>query len=160
MKYAFFFVLSFVLTGFLFGNYVHAQSAPAPSPAVAKEIKNIKAACIPARWETPDCLKTMGESNLVLASSYAESLKKDGKTKEADQIVQHCAASTAAREQEVPAYAMKSAMTECANTIGDIAQATEITPDLTHYQLFFAGVLCLSQSPECTMVEDGIRQFQ
>jgi len=142
---------------------VHAQTAAQQGgvpQAVSSQIISIQKSCLPSRWQTPDCLKAMGESNLIMASNYAEALQNGDHKPAADELLQHCAASTAAREQEVPAYAMTSAMTECANTMGEIAQNTGIRPDPTHFQLFIAGVLCLSQNLQCAALEKGIAAFK
>ena len=130
----------------------------AASPASAKDekpsetslqfAKMIAGAC-PNRWESPDCLKTLGESNFVLVANYGGTLLENQKKADAETLKENCAASTAAREVSVPAYAMASAMTECVNTIGDIAGKTGIKPDLSHFQMMGFPALCLSKDPVC-----------
>jgi hypothetical protein len=77
----------------------------------------------------------------------------------AEKIKQHCAAATAAREQEFPAYAMKSAFIECANMMSDVSDETRITPDLSHYQLLIGATMCLNKDPGCAEITKTLRQY-
>lgn len=153
MKYLFALSLCFLM---LSTHQAQAQQVP---PQVVQHIRQLQQNCMSGQWESQACIRALGESNLTLASQYAESLKKSGKAADADDIVQHCAASTASTKKQVPAYAMASAMTECANAMGDTANKTRIKPDLTHYQILIAGALCLSKHPKCPPLERGIANF-
>ena len=116
--------------------------------------------CLDNRWESATCLKRISESTLVMASNYAATLKESRKLMESKKLEQHCAAATAAAKQEYPAYAMRSAYTECANAISDIAGATNITPDLSQYQLLVGAVQCLDKTTACLGIEQGLAQFR
>jgi hypothetical protein len=115
-------------------------------------------ACI-GNWASQTCLKAVSESNMVLASEYGSNLQQTGHPAEAESIKQHCAASTAATQGEYPAYAMKSAFTECANTIYDVTEATKTEADQSRYQVLVGATLCLDADPRCKAVEDGFKGF-
>lgn len=112
----------------------------------------------PGKWETPYCLKAVSQSNLTMVANYGGALQESGKTQEAENIKQHCAASTAATEGDYPAYAMKSAFIECANTISDTASRTGMQPDLSLYQLLVGATMCLDQAAGCANIEQTLRQ--
>ncbi len=111
-------------------------------------------------WEAQDCLKVLSQSTLVLASNYGADLKEQGNENAAENLKQHCAAATAATRMEVPADAMRSAMTECANIIFDISQKTGVKPDQSHYQLLVYPVMCLSGDANCPAVEKGLAEYR
>ncbi|MBU0859509.1 MAG: hypothetical protein KJ667_06205 [Alphaproteobacteria bacterium] len=113
----------------------------------------------PGQWESAHCLKAVSQSNMVMVSNYGAALQESGKKQAAEQLKQHCAASTAGTEGDYPAYAMKSAFTECANTIGDLAGQTNLKPDLSHYQLLVGATMCLDGAAECAPIEKTLRQL-
>ncbi len=78
----------------------------------------------------------------------------------AETLKQKCAASTAHREQAFPAAAMKSAFIECANGISDLVDQTQVSPDLDHYQLLVAPVLCMNKDKSCASLERGLKNYQ
>ncbi len=136
----------------------------APARAQASDIsvqfaKEVANTCL-SGWDTQPCLSAISQSNLVMASNYGAHLKQKGKESEAEQVKQHCAASTAASKGEYPAYAMKSAFTECANTISDIADATGTQPDLGQYELLVSSVLCMTDDRRCAAITEGLRRYQ
>ncbi len=136
---------------------VRAQdSVNAPVLEFASRIANV---CL-GHWEMPSCLGVVSDSNMVLLSNYGEVLQKGGHNDEAEQLKQHCAATTAASQQAVPAYAMHSALTECANTIADIAGKTSMQPDPSHYQLLIAPLLCLGTDPRCAGIESQMQSYK
>ena len=113
----------------------------------------------PGQWESAYCLKAVSQSNLTMVSNYGAALKDRGKEQAAETLKQHCAASTAGTEGDYPAYAMKSAFTECANAIGDLAGQTNINPDLSHFQLLVGATMCLDRAAECQTIENSLRQL-
>lgn len=116
------------------------------------------AAC-PGKWDSPECLAIISQNNLMMAANYGGALKENGKVTESELIKEHCAAATAAREKSFPAYAMKSAFTECANTIVDVSGKTGISPDLSEYQLLVGATLCLGNDPRCGTISDQLKQL-
>lgn len=112
----------------------------------------------PGQWESASCLKAVSQSNLVMVSNYGGALQESGKAQAAEQIKQHCAASTAGTEGDYPAYAMKSAFIECANTISTVSEQTGMTPDLSHYQLLVGATMCLDKAAGCANIEQTLRQ--
>lgn len=139
-------------------NEQHPAQSDVPK-IIAVHVKDMGAKC-PSAWQSKGCIVAMANSNLTLASVYAELLQNGGQSDSTNALKEHCAASTAAIQVEVPAYAMKSAMTECANTITDISEATGITPDPTHYQLLIGGIFCLEDgNANCPAVEEGLKRL-
>lgn len=157
-----FFALAFVLA-LSFAGEAHAESAaPAPttapkpqaqraSPVAVQFAKEIANTCLDG-WEGADCLKSVSSSNEIMAGQYIQILGQAAKATEAETVKQGCAASTAAKVKEVPAPAMRSAFTECANTISDVVEKTGVTPDVSHYQLLIGAVLCMDKDPRCEML--------
>ena len=135
-----------------------AQAQGVPT-YVQQHTSNIATACV-GHWETQDCLRAVSESNIVMVSNYAESLKQSGNGQSMEPLKQQCAASTAASKDEFPAYAMQSAFTECANAIYDISSGTGISPNQSHYQLLVGSVLCLSNDPRCAALESQMAAYR
>ncbi len=125
---------------------------------VKQEAAAIAGACL-NNWEAPACLKNVSGAALVLAANYGTALQQGGHTGEAEDIKQHCAASTAATQGDYPANAMRSAFTECANAISDIAAKTGVNPDPSQYQLLIGPTLCLSGDQRCAAVTSGLQAF-
>lgn len=132
-----------------------AQSATRESLASARAI----AAACPGAWESPACLTVISQSNYVMLSNYGAALKNQKLEGPAETLKEHCSASTAHREEAFPAYAMKSAFVECANTISDLVDQIKVTPDLDHYQLLLVPVLCLNKDKSCPGLEKGLKQY-
>lgn len=120
--------------------------------AVMKHAKAVARTC-PGAWDKPACLKVLGASNFDMTVDYAAKLEAADKKDFLEPLKQSCAASTAAKEQDVPAYAMTSASKECANSIYDITQKTKVLPDRNYYQLIVASTLCLEGAKECATIE-------
>lgn len=135
---------------------VKAQTASEASVTYAKRIAPV---CIGA-WETPACLTAVSESNLVLASNYGAKLQENKQDTAAETLKQHCAASTAHREKQYPAYAMESAFVECINIISDLNDQTGIAPDVDHYQLLVMAGLCMRKDRRCPPMERGLQQYK
>jgi hypothetical protein len=144
-----------LLVSLCFINSAQAQQASASIQEQASAIAN---ACL-ANWQAPGCLKAVSASSLVLAANYGTALQQGGHAAEAETIKQHCAASTAATQGDYPAYAMKSAFTECANTISDVAGKTGVNPDPSQYQLLVGPVMCLDGSQGCAAVTNGLKAY-
>ncbi len=119
-----------------------AHNGTPASPQAIELGKQAGAVC-PGKWESPECLSVISSSNLAMASNFGAALKDKGLEADAEQVKQHCAASTAAQKQAFPAYAMKSAFIECANLVADITQKTGVQPDLSQYQLMVGATMCL-----------------
>lgn len=140
-----------------------ATTAPreqAPSQNALDYARSVANNCLPGQWENQPCLKAVSENNLVMLSNYGATLKEAGKEAEAEVIKQKCAASTAASREEFPAYAMKSAFLECVNTIPEIANATQILPDQSQFQLLVAAIQCLDKAPTCAAIEQGLGVYK
>jgi hypothetical protein len=148
------FIAAAVLASALFTPPAFAQSELAVQNAVM-----VAKAC-PARWESPDCLKSVSQVTLSMAANYAGALQESGKKTDSETIKQHCAAATAATQQNYPAYAMQSAFTECANKIAEIVQSTTMTPDLSQYQLLGGAILCLQKHAGCADIENGLKAYE
>lgn len=132
----------------------HAESVP--SATALTYAKALGQAC-PGQWESQPCLKAASQSSLALAANYGGALQEKKMNAEAEEIKQHCAASTAATQGEYPAYAMKSAFIECANTMSDVATKTTLEPDVSHYQLLVATVMCLDKDAGCVEIEKTLK---
>lgn len=155
----------FVLTcSFIFScSSVFAQGPLNPtdkpsdiSLAYAGKIANT---CL-GNWKNQSCLKIISESNLVMAANYVELLEEKGKQKEADKILEDCAAATAATKGNYPAYAMNSAFAECANTMATTFENTSIVPDASQFQLLFVAIKCLSGDQLCPILEMGLQLYK
>lgn len=147
--------LTFIFAAqFFYLNAVYAQDTQ-PSEISLQHARRIAGVC-PDQWETQNCLRTISESNLVLAATYMEDLQTQGYDQASDKIEQHCAASTAATQGTYPVYAIKSAFTECANMIYDVSEETDVLPDQSHYQLLVGPVLCLHNDRRCNAIEQGL----
>lgn len=145
--------LSAVVT-FGFGSAAYAASEASVTYA-----RRIAPVCIGA-WETPACLTAVSESNLVLASNYGAKLQENKQDTAAETLKQHCAASTAHREKQYPAYAMESAFVECINIISDLNDQTGVSPDVDHYQLLVMAGLCMRKDRRCPPMERGLQQYK
>ncbi len=125
-------------------------------------VKGVGKACV-EDWATQNCMKNLSILNRDTASFYAQNLNDSGR-KDADakmeELKQHCAASTAALKVDVPAYAMRSAMTECVNTISDIVDATKVKPNVNMYQLMVGSILCLQKDAQCKFIENQLKAAQ
>lgn len=128
----------------------------APSSQALALGKQAGAAC-PGKWETPACLSVISNSNMAMASNYGADLQKKNMNADAELIKQHCAASTAASKDVVPAYAMKSAFIECANQIADTTAKTGVQPDLSQYQLLVGATICLDNDLRCAGIADQLK---
>ena len=140
-----------------FLGFAPAYAAGAASEEALASAQLLGEYC-PGQWESAYCLKAVSQSNMVMVSNYGGALQEGGKAQAAEQIKQHCAASTAGTESDYPAYAMKSAFIECANTISTVAEQTGMTPDLSHYQLLVGATLCLDKAPGCANIEQTLRR--
>lgn len=139
--------------------YFSVSTAQAASEYSVTHAQKIAAVC-PGAWESPACLTAVSESNLVMVSGYGATLQERKMEAQAETLKQHCAASTAHREKQFPAYAMNSAFTECANIISDLVDQTQILPDQDHYTLLVLPVLCMNKDPRCAPMEKGLLQYK
>lgn len=125
-----------------------------------RDAKAVAGAC-PGDWESEECLKATSQSALVLISQFGANLEHKGLKAEQDVLKDECAASTAATQEDgIPAYAMKSAYTVCANKIADIAESTGVKPDPSYYQLIIASILCLDKNPQCKIMEQSLQKWE
>lgn len=132
----------------------HAENAP--STTALTYAKSMGQSC-PGQWESQPCLKAASQSSLALAANYGGALQEKKLAADAENIKQHCAAATAATQGEYPAYALKSAFIECANTISDTATKTTLDPDVSHYQLLIATIMCLDKDAGCVEIEKTLK---
>ncbi len=149
------YVCAALVTASLLFSGVSAQAASPISLAAAKSIAGV----CPGAWESPACLTAVSQSNYTLVSNYGAALQQSRLETPAETLKQKCAASTAHREQAFPATAMKSAFIECANAISDLVDQTRVSPDLDHYQLLVAPVLCMNKDKSCTAIEGGLKAY-
>ncbi len=129
------------------------------SPEVMQYARDISSHCV-KQWDKPVCLSEVSQATLILAANYAGDLQSSGMIGAVEQIKQHCAAATAATQGDYPAYAMKSAFTECANKIYDVSEQTSIKPDLSHYQLLIGAIMCLNKDRNCSSIEQQLGAYQ
>ena len=147
---------------FLFGSIAitwpsYARSTDTEYIAHTKAVAN---ACLDQQWERQACLSAVSYSTLALAANYAQRLSDQGHDFAVELIKEHCAAGTAAARDKFPAYALKSAWIECANTMSDIAETTGLKPNASHYQLLVGPILCLDKDRRCTNVERGLERYK
>ena len=119
-------------------------------------MNNMATYCV-GSWEDEACIKELSSISMDLTTGYAELLDASKQQGAMEVLKQHCAASTAALKVLVPAYAMKSAITECVNSISDISEATLIKPDLNLYQFMVISVMCLGNDPSCKDIEQQFK---
>ena len=137
-----------------------AQTGGAETPsAEALTYAKLLGAHCPNAWESDACLSAVSKSNLALASNYGAKLQENKQKDAAENIKQHCAASTAAAEGSYPAYAMKSAFIECANAISDTSIKTRIDPDASHYQLLIGATMCLNKDAGCENITKSLQAY-
>lgn len=117
-----------------------------------QHVRNMSAKCR-GRWETQGCMKTLSNVSLVMVSNYAADLKNHNHMAAVETLKQHCAASTAALQVKVPAYAMRSAMTECVNHISDLNDQTGLRPDPNFSQMIVGAILCIDKNMACFLME-------
>jgi hypothetical protein len=134
----------------------HAQEPSAETQLFAKTLSN---SCL-KQWETSKCLTNISQATLILAANYAGDLESNGMIGAVEQIKQNCAAATAGTKGNYPAYAMKSAFTECANIIYDVSEQTNIKPDLSFYQLLVSSIMCLNKDRSCPAIEQGLNAYR
>lgn len=131
----------------------------APASAQATELGKQAGAVCPGRWDSAECLSVISSSNLAMASNFGAALKNKGLDADAEQVKQHCAASTAAQKQAFPGYAMKSAFIECANLVADVSQKTGVQPDLGQYQLMVGATMCLDNDIRCAGIAEQLKNI-
>ena len=159
-KAVLFAVFAFLSLAVLCLQPVQAQYVkPQASSVSVGHARSVAISCI-GQWESQRCLQSLSESALVLISNYGAALQEAGKMQELELLKENCAASTAARQGEYPAYAMKSAFTVCSNTIYDIWEKTQIMLDQSHYQLLVAPIMCMNSPRKCKSIEAGLSRFR
>jgi hypothetical protein len=129
-----------------------------PSLTALQFAKSVATACT-ADWAAQKCLSAVSDSNMTMLSNYGADLQNRKMEPEAETLKQECAATTAANQQTVPAYAMHSALTACANAILGIVQRTGVSPDPSHYQLLVAPLLCLGGDPSCAQITAQMQAY-
>ena len=132
--------------------------AQAVSAADRQLVQAVLAAC-PADWSAQPCLKAVSGANLVMAANYGSSLQQSGQAAAAESVKNHCAASTAATQGNFPAYAFRSAFTECANTLTDLAQQTGKAPDPVLFPVLVDATLCLSGDQRCAAMTQQLQGY-
>lgn len=137
------------------GAFAQTQTPSATSVQFAKSIAR---ACLPD-WAAQKCLSAVADSNVSLLSNYGADLQGRKMDADAETLKQHCAATTAANQQTIPAYAMRSALNECANTITDLSTRTGVLPDPSHFQLLIAPLLCLGDNPSCAQIIEQMQVY-
>lgn len=133
-----------------------AQTADDP-PRSPREHAGIIGHLCPEKWESQDCLHAVSLSNYDMVRVYAETLGQKGRKSSLEPLKNTCAAATVIGDETIPAYAYKSAYTECANSIYDISERAGVKPDPDHYQLLVAALLCLEKDRRCAGIESQLR---
>lgn len=141
---------------------ISQANAKAGVSAIAMQhAKAVANQCLDGQWAEQRCLRTVAKSNFDMVVQYADTLHKAGRDDQHELLKENCAAATVHDSSEdFPAYAHKSAYTECANTIADIAEKTGTKPDQSHYQLIVGAVLCLSGDPRCQNIENQMQAYK
>ncbi len=134
---------------------LHEQKMKEVDDVTIFHTKKVIKAC-QGHWEKQHCMSELADFSMTLTVTYADQLDKADKREYLDMLKEHCAASTAAREVDVPAYAMSSAMTECANIMVDINEATDVYPDPNLYQLAVGSIMCLNKNLACFLIEQQL----
>lgn len=151
-------------------NSKKKQETPVTPPVVSEEKIDISAVtanhmvnmakyCV-GNWENEACIKELSSLSMDTTTNYAEALDAGNKKSAMEDLKQNCAAATAALKISVPAYAMKSAITQCVNSIYDINNTTLIKPDLNLYQLLVGSVMCLGKDIACENIEASLLSIQ
>lgn len=136
----------------------HAQNVPAQ---YASSIAN---SCL-NNWKTLKCYVAVSDSNLVLVANYISKLKTAGRAGDAEKVKQQCAAATAVRKfaeqggKDLPVNAMSEALTVCINQMYDSIAATNVQPDMDHYQLLLVPTLCLRDDPRCKSSSAALKPY-
>lgn len=145
------------MAGLMMMAPVAAQAAA--DPMAVKFARQVVQVC-PGAWDKPDCLTILSHSNYMMLANYGAALQENNQAAAAENLKQHCAAATAHREQAFPAYAMRSAFVECANTISDISDQTGLRPHQDLYQLLVLPVYCLDGHATCPMIEKSLQRYK
>lgn len=130
-------------------------ASPKIDPVVYKHTRNIVAVCV-NKWQGQACMVALSSLNMTLTTTYAQALNIAGKNSSMERLKQNCAASTAALKIDVPAYAMRSAMTQCVNSMVDLSDRTSILPDPSLSQLAVGAILCMDKKPSCAAIENAL----
>lgn len=120
--------------------------------------RSVASQCV-GHWEDQPCVNNISKTVLYMGTEYAARLLRNGKRDSVENLRQHCAAATAAAEQDVPSYAIISALTSCVNIIVEIRDNTNLAPDKNAYQLLVGAVLCLNNHSSCASIEEQLSRF-
>lgn len=128
---------------------------PVKESNVLELVAGINSNCS-GHWKGNTCMASVSRVAHNLTRDYAKKLDANGKKSSLEPLRQHCAASTAALQIEVPEYAILSAATECANIISDINGQTQTPPDLNMYQLLIGAIMCMNKDTTCAGIEKSL----
>lgn len=132
-----------------------AKSSPKLDDVVLGHVKDVTSSCLNT-WDGQTCMKALSSMNMTLASTYAQTLHSSNKKSYMGRLKNGCAASTAALEVSVPAYAMRSAIAECVNIMTTISEKTSVFPDPSLSQLAISAFLCMGQDKSCDEIEKSL----
>ncbi len=124
-------------------------------PYVLRYVRDVYHTCA-GNWKSAQCITSLASLSKDIVVDYAVKLETAGQKAFHEPLKQKCAASTAALQTAVPAYAQKSAMTECLNAIADMSQASDVKPDLELYQLAIGALQCVDKEGSCEAFENQI----
>lgn len=144
---------------FISVNLLTSHAAHAVSAQSLQSASQMASVC-PGAWQSPACLTAVSQSNYTMVSNYGAVLQQANLNSQAESLKQNCAASTAHREQAFPAAAMRSAFVTCANHISDLVDQTNVSPDLDHFQLLVASIMCMDKDKSCAQMEAGLKQYK
>ncbi|MCF8495284.1 MAG: hypothetical protein K9G62_01305 [Alphaproteobacteria bacterium] len=148
-----FLILSLLLQFFFFLFPFSASAQTVADKSVLDHARKVAQAC-PGQWEDHACSVTVSQAAKYMVIKYAEDLDKRGLKNAVEYLKDHCAASTVIDQTDVPAYAVKSAFTECANGIVDIANEAKVKPDPSYMELFGGAIWCMeNKQPVCGEIE-------
>ena len=155
--------LSAIMLTMIITSGAYAQGAQQQAQMEAKTPQqlagDLASSCLGNNWESQICLSKVSEGVLYMAADFAARLQDAGKSEGIETLKQKCAAATAATQQEVPAYAMTSALTTCANSVYAVTEKTGISPNPDLYQLIITPILCLKDDRRCDAVEQQLGQY-
>lgn len=153
------FLLCGIFTIMIFGSAAgHAQNSGETLKRPMEHARDVATHCVGA-WESQTCMTHVSDSVLYMAADYAARLQDQNKEVFIEDLKQHCAAATAATQQDVPAYAMQSALTTCANIITTLNEESGVSPNRDMFQLLVGAVLCLDKDERCAQIEQGLKNL-
>ena len=153
----------FMLICLMNSNNAHANQGRLQKEIIgyAEAVANF---CTPGKWTTPVCYKVLSNSNKVLVANFMADLHGKGFMTEKKTLEEGCAAVTALHEVAgLSRQSAASAMTECYNTLTEVADKAGMAPNPSHTQLFIAAVNCYRDDTVetfCPAIEKSLGRYK